>query len=104
MSRAMADEPIPPAWAIIERAPIHALARALSPRWGLVAVDDAPYRFSCPRCGGRDYLGPTGEVLSSWEWACFRCRAAGTIWELRRLVLEDLGAVHRVMSGGQDDS
>jgi hypothetical protein len=59
--------------------------------WPRPILTDIPV-FACTRCGRR-----TATVVSASRWTCRQCRYAGTVFALRRVVLEDAELCDRLM-------
>lgn len=88
----------------VEAASILELAAALTEPdndgYGPPLSDD----FYCPMCQrGRQWLlsGPSAASAGDLIWRCGNCHAAGTLWQLARMVLEDVDALSRFMAHAQ---
>lgn len=77
---------------VVSSASIHDLAAILAgwdPRWGITREP----AFRCLSCGA----GETATVRSSSRWGCSACRYQGTVFGLRRVVIEDADACDRLL-------
>jgi len=83
----------PDARHLVTLADIASLAEALSGSAFCVIGGDV--YFVCVDC--EDVARPEARISSPFEWQCLACRRRGTRYELERLVLEDVAALHRLM-------
>jgi hypothetical protein len=97
----MAADPFATAVRIAETASIETLAEAISPLFSFTKLPDAPAYFCCPRCRHHDENPGSAQVRSSWRWSCWRCKAEGTVAELRRVALETPDAIIALLAWEQ---
>ncbi len=56
--------------------------------------------FFCAACQPRGWTsmyGPAATVVDDLRWRCALCKATRTIWTLRRLILEDVDLLDRIL-------
>jgi hypothetical protein len=85
--------------AAIAKATIYELAEAIGD-WTWLDPEHRLY-FDCPVCmkGTGSYLSaPTARILDPVRWACISCGAAGTCYQLARLIREDNVRLERFLS------
>lgn len=71
------------------QASMEQLAEITSPGYTFFKQRGSPTHFCCPRCRHVGNGGGSALIRSEWEWACWTCKAQGTIAEVRRLVLDN---------------